>query len=183
MKRFVLATIVLLCSSSIGFAQQEPADSPASKEDVQKYLEVMHSREMMAKMIDAMTKPMHQMTHEQYEKNKDKLPADFEARMDKLMDDTLKNFPWDEMLDSMVPVYQKHFTKGDIDHLVAFYSGPTGQKVLRELPAITAEAMQSVLPMMMQKIDAMTRDLQQQVAEMIKQSEAKPGQNPPTSKD
>jgi hypothetical protein len=183
MKRFVLATIVLLCTSAIGFAQQDPADSPASKEDVQRYFEVMQSREMMSKMIDAMLKPMHQMMHEQYEKDKDKLPADFETRMNKVMDDTMKRFPWDEMLDSMVPVYQKHFTRGDIDHLVAFYSTPTGQKLLRELPAITAEAMQSMLPIMKQKINAMTQDLQQQIAEMMKQSEAKPGQNPPTSKD
>jgi hypothetical protein len=183
MKRIVLATIVLLCSSSIGFARQSPADSPATKEDVQRYLDVMHSREMMTQMIDAMAKPMHQMIHQQYEKDKDKLPADFEARMNKVMDDTMKSFPWDEILDSMVPVYQKHFTKGDIDHLVAFYSTPTGQKVLRELPAITAEAMQSMLPLIQQRMETMTRDVQQQVAEMIKQSEAKPGQNPPTSKN
>lgn len=143
----------------------------------------MHSREMMSKMIDAMTKPMHQMIHEQYEKDKDKLPADFETRMNKLMDDTMKSFPWDEILDSMVPVYQKHFTKGDVDHLVAFYSTPTGQKLIRELPAITAESMQVVMPIMLQKTEAMKRDLQQQVAEMIKESEAKSGQNPPTSKD
>ena len=183
MKRFALATIVLLCTSAIGFAVQVPADSPATKEDVQKYLEVMHSREMMLKMMDAMMKPMHQMMHERYEKDKDKLPTDFEARMNKELDDYVKSFPWDEMLHAMVPVYQKHFTKGDIDHLVAFYSGATGQKVLRELPAITAEAMQSILPIMTQKIDAMTQDLQQQVAEMMKQSEAKPGQHPPTSKN
>lgn len=183
MKRLLLAATFLLCTSSIGIARQDPADSPATKEDIQKYLEVMHSREMMSKVIDAMTKPMHQMMHEQYEKDKDKLPADFETRMNKLMDDTMKSFPWDEMLDSMVPIYQKHFTKGDIDHLVAFYSTPTGQKVLRELPAITAESMQSIMPIMQRKIEAMTRDLQQQVAEMIKQSEAKPGQNPPTSKN
>jgi uncharacterized protein len=182
-KRFVLATIVLLCTSSIGFALQDPADSPATKEDVQKYLDIMHSREMMTQMIDAMAKPMHQMIHQQYEKDKDKLPADFEARTNKLMDDTMKSFPWGEILDSMVPVYQKHFTKGDIDNLVAFYSTPTGQKLLRELPAITAEAMQTMLPLIQQKIETMTRDLQQQVAEMIKQSEAKPGQNAPTSKN
>ena len=183
MKRFALATIVLLCAASIGFAQQDPADSPATKEDVQKYLEIMHSREMMTKMVDAMAKPMHQMMHDQYEKDKDKLPADFEARMNKVMDDYLKSFPWDEILQSMVPVYQKHFTKGDVDHLVAFYSTPTGQKLIREMPAITAEAMQVMMPILRDRIDVMTRDVQQQVAEMIKQSEAKPGQNPPTSKD
>jgi len=182
-KRFVLATIVLLCTSAIGLAQQAPADSPATKEDVQKYLEVMHSREMMSKMIDAMTKPVHQMMHEQYEKDKDKLPADFETRMNKVFDDYMKSFPWDEILDSMVPIYQKHLTKGDIDHLVAFYSSPTGQKFLREMPAITSEAMQTMMPIMKQRIDGMTRDVQQQVAEMMKQSEAKPGQHPPTSKN
>jgi hypothetical protein len=182
-KRFALATIVLLCAASIGFAQQDPADSPATKEDVQKYLEIMHSREMMTKMVDAMAKPMHQMMHDQYEKDKDKLPADFEARMNKVMDDYLKSFPWDEILQSMVPVYQKHFTKGDVDHLVAFYSTPTGQKLIREMPAITAEAMQVMMPILRDRIDVMTLDVQQQVAEMIKQSEAKPGQNLPTSKN
>ena len=183
MKRFALATIVLLCASSIGFAQQDPADSPATKEDVQKYLEIMQSREMMSKMVEAMSKQMRQMMHERFEKDKDKLPADFEARMDKIFDDYLKSFPWEEVLQSMVPVYQKHFTKGDIDHLVAFYSTPTGQKVLREMPAISGEAMQVVMPILRDRIDVMTRDVQQQVAEMIKQSEAKAGQNPPTSKN
>jgi hypothetical protein len=177
MKRFVLATVVLLCASSIGFARQDAADSPATKEDVQRYLEVMQSREMMTKMIDAMMKPMHQMMHEQYEKDKDKLPADFEARMNKVLDNYMKNFPWDDVLQAMVPVYQKHFTKGDINHLVAFYSSATGQKVLRELPAISAEAMQSMMPILRQKMDVMTKDVQQQVAEMIQKSEAKPGQN------
>jgi hypothetical protein len=42
---------------------------------------------------------------------------------------------------------------------------------------------QVVLPIMSQKMEAMRHDVQQQVAEMIKQSEAKPGQNSPTSKD
>ena len=170
MKPFLLGAIVLLCASAIAFAQQSPADSPATKEDVQRYLEVMHSREMMSTMLDAMTKPMHQMMHEQYERDKDKLPPDFEARTNKLIDDYLRQFPWDEILQSMVPVYQKHFTKGDIDQLVAFYLSPTGQKLLKELPAITSESMQAMLPLMQQQIEKMTRQLQQQAAEMVKKS-------------
>ena len=183
MKRFALLTIVLLCGSSIGFAQQDPLDGPATKADIQRYLEVTQSREMMSKMIDAMMKPMHQMIHEQYQKDKDKLPADFEERSNKVIDDYLKRFPWDEIVQAMVPVYQKHLTKGDVDHLVAFYSSPTGQKFLREMPAITAEAMQVMMPLMRQRMDAMTREVQQQIAEISKQSETKPRQNPPTPKN
>ncbi|HEV2197378.1 MAG TPA: DUF2059 domain-containing protein [Candidatus Acidoferrum sp.] len=108
----------------------------------------MHSREMMAKIVDAMSAPMHKMLHEQFLKDKDKLPPDFEERTAKMIDDGMKSFPWDEMLDSMVPVYQKHFTKGDVSVLIAFYGTPTGQKLLREMPAIMQEAMESMMPLM-----------------------------------
>ena len=175
MKRFVLLTIVLLCGSSIGFAQQDPADSPATKEDIQRYLEVTQSREMMSKMIDAMMKPMHQMIHEQYEKDKDKLPADFEERSNKVIDDYLKKFPWDEIVQAMVPVYQKHLTKGDVDALVAFYSTPTGQKLMKEMPQILAESMQNMMPLMRKQIDTLNQRVQEDIAAMVKESGGKNG--------
>jgi uncharacterized protein len=175
MKRIFLALTASLVFALTGVAQQSLADAPATKEDVQRYLDVMHSREMMTKMVDAMSKPMHQMMHEQYLKDKDKLPADFEQKMNKIMDDYMKNLPIEEMLQAMVPAYQKHFTKGDIDGLVAFYSSPTGQKVIQELPAITAEAMQSMMPLMRKQIDAMTARVQLEVAQMIQASKAKSG--------
>jgi uncharacterized protein len=174
MKRIFLALTACLVFALSGVARQSPADAPATKEDVQKYLEVMHSREMMTKMMDAMSKPMHQMMHEQYLKDKEKLPADFEARMNKIMDDYMKNLPIEEMLQAMIPAYQKHLTKGDIDGLVAFYSSPTGQKLIQELPAITAEATQSMVPLMRKQIDVMTERMQDQVAQMKKESGVKP---------
>jgi uncharacterized protein len=137
----------------------------------------MHSREMMTKMMEAMSKPMHQMMHEQFLKDKDKLPPDFEQRMNKMMDGYMKNLPVEEMLQAMVPAYQKHLTKGDIDALVVFYSSPTGQKLIQELPAISAEAMQSMMPLMRKQIDTMTSHMQQEVAQMIEASKAKPSQD------
>jgi hypothetical protein len=174
MTRIFLALSASFLFAMSGSAQQSPSDAPATKEDVQKYLEVMHSREMIAQTLEAMSKPMHQMMHERYLKDKDKLPADFEARMNKVLDDTMKEFPWDEFLQSMVPVYQKHFTKGDIDTVVAFYSTPTGQKLLREMPAMMAEMMQTMMPLLHKHVDAMTERIQEQVAQMIKESGVKP---------
>jgi hypothetical protein len=175
MKRILLAAAIILAMCGYVGAQQNPADAPATKEEILKYLQVMHSREMMAKMLDAMSKPMHQMMHEQYVKDKDKLPADFEARMNRMMDDMLKSFPWDEMLDAMVPVYQKHLTKGDVDALVVFYSSATGQKLIKEMPEITAEAMQEMLPLMRKSMDQMTQRMQEEVAAMVRESESKSG--------
>src|SRR5215469_344977 len=105
MRRVLLAAVLGFCTPLLGFTQQTAqtaSDAPATKEDIQKYLDMMHSREMMAKMVEAMSAPMHKMLHEQYLKEKDKLPPDFEARMTAMIDDWMKSFPWDEMLDSMV---------------------------------------------------------------------------------
>lgn len=172
MTRTLLAAIFCLATSFAGVAQQAASDAPATKEDIQKYLEVMHSREMLLQMVDAMAKPMHEMIHEQYLKDKDKLPADFEVRMNKMTDELMKAYPWDEMLQAMVPVYQKHLTKGDVDALIAFYGTSTGQKVLRELPAITAEAAQAMMPLLRKQIDAMNEQVQEEVAHIRKESKS-----------
>ena len=97
--------------------------------------------------------------------------------MNKMMDDMLKKFPVDEMLEATIPVYQKHWTKGDVDAMVAFYSTPTGQKILRELPTTMAEAMQAMQPIMQKKMNGMLERVQQEVAQMVKDSKIKAGQN------
>jgi len=70
-------------------------------------------------------------------------------------------------------LYQKHFTKADIDSLIAFYASPTGQKVLREMPGITAEAMQSMIPIMQKQMEAIRQRVQEQVADALKDSTKK----------
>jgi len=170
MKRVLIAVTLFLAFSGNSLAQQTDADAPATREDVQRYLDAMHSHDMMKQMVEAMSKPLHNMVHEDYMKNRGKLPPDFEARMDKIMDDMLMSMPFDEMMDAMVPTYQKHFTRGELDALTAFYSSPTGQKILREMPAIMSEAMESMMPIMRKNIERMTEDVQQQAAEMLKES-------------
>jgi len=174
MKRFLIVATLCLIFAGNGLAQGTAADAPATKEDVERYLQAIHSHDMMLNMVDAMSKPMHQMVHDQFMKDKDSLPPDFESRMSKMIDEMMKGMPFDEMIQAMVPAYQKHFTKGDIDSLVAFYSSPTGQKILREMPAITGEAMQSMMPIMRQHMDAMNQRIQQEVADMVKKSQKKP---------
>lgn len=175
MKRFFLPALLCLAFCCSALAQQTD-DTPATKEDVQRYFDVMHSHEMMQQMADAMAKPMHQMVHDQYVKDKDKLPADFEEQMNKIMDGMFRDMPWDEMLDSMKPAYQKHLSKGDIDAIIAFYSSPAGQKLLREMPAMMADGMQAMMPIMQKYIEKVQGRIQEQTMAMLKQAENKSGQ-------
>ena len=169
MRRIFLTATLCLALGGPGFAQTA-ADAPATKEDVERYFQAVHSHDMMLKMMEAMSAPMHQAAHEQCEKDKEKLPADCEARINKLLDGMMKEIPFDEMVEAMVPAYQKHFTKGDMDALIAFYSAPTGQKVLRELPAVTAEGMEAMMPIMRKSVDRMTERAEKEVAQMMKGS-------------
>jgi uncharacterized protein len=168
-KRFLVVAILCAGFGSTGLAQTA-ADAPASKEDVERYFQAVHSHEMMLKMMEAMSQPMHQAAHEQCERDKDKLPADCEARINKTLDAMMKEIPFDEMMQATVPAYQKHFSKGEMDALIAFYSTPTGQKVLLELPAVTAESMEAMMPIMRKSVEKMTERAQQEVAEMMKGS-------------
>ena len=171
MKSFILCLILCLTFSASALAQQDNSSAPASKEDVERYLNAIHSHDMMKQTMAAMAKPMHQLVHDQYLKDKDKLPADFEERTNKLMDDMFQQMPFDEMMQAAVPVYQKHFTKGDIDALVAFYSSPTGQKMLREMPALMGESMQAMMPIMQKYMETMKQRIEEERVAALKESE------------
>jgi hypothetical protein len=61
--------------------------------------------------------------------------------------------------------------------MVAFYSTPTGQKVLRELPATMAEGMQAMQPIIQKRMNGMMERVQQEVAQTVKDSKIKSGQS------
>jgi uncharacterized protein len=173
MKIAALGLVACLMFASIGFAQQNAADAPASKEDVQRYLDAVHSREMMENTLSAMMKQMHQMTHEQVLKERN-LPADFEAHMDKITDDLFKNFPYEAIQEAMVPVYQKHFTKVEMDALAEFYTAPTGQKILKEMPEVVTEAMQASSGILQKMMSDARNRLQSEIAQARKQTDESP---------
>jgi len=170
MKRSALLLIACLLLGSVSFAQENPADAPASKADIEKYLDVLHTRDLMKTMMDAMSKQMHQMIAEQLKKDPAMTPQ-AEGRVNKMMDDIIKTMPIDDLIDAMIPVYQKHFTKGNIDDLLAFYSTPTGQKLVKELPAISTEAMQAVMPISQRMMATAMQRAKDELAQMQKDND------------
>ena len=145
MKRLLIAIACIVLSAS-AFAQT--ADEPASRDDVILYLRTMRSHDMMQKLMEAQSSAMQQMFHDQFLKDKGEVPPDFEVHFKKAMDDLIKGMPMDQITEAMIPAYQQHFTKGDIDAMNAFYSSPVGQKVLQELPAVTQDGMKAAMPLM-----------------------------------
>jgi uncharacterized protein len=171
MRKSAYALVFCLLLAPASHAQQNAADTPASKADVQRFLDTMHTRDMMTQMMAVMKNQMRQMIHAQLQKQSN-LPADSEAKIDKMTDDLLSSMPIDDLLQAMIPVYQKHLTKGDIDALIAFYSSPVGQKMIKEMPAMTAEAMQASQGIMQRMMAQTMQRVQEQIAQLQQNSGA-----------
>ncbi|HEY1587807.1 MAG TPA: DUF2059 domain-containing protein [Polyangia bacterium] len=126
--RTVLATIGVLCVLG-GAARAQSTSRPTEtqkQKDIRKLLKITGSGELgtqvMGQMIGNMKKAMPQVP-------------------DKFWTDFMKEVHTDELVDLIVPVYDRNLTQGDITELIHFYESPTGKKFVSVLPKITQESM------------------------------------------
>jgi hypothetical protein len=96
------------------------------------------------------------------------------AKADALANKIMNEISVSDIINDMVPVYQNHLSKTDVAEMIKFYSTPTGQKILREMPAMTAEGMQAMQPRLRKQMDQISREIDQ----MVKDEKAKSAQTP-----
>jgi hypothetical protein len=156
---WIAATCLMLAAPAL---TQTAGSEPASRDDVIVYLRTMHSHDMMRKILELQSKSMQQLLHDQLVKDQGKVPDDFSTHFKKAMDDLIKGMPVDDLTQAMIPAYQRHFTKSDIEALNAFYSSPVGQKALEELPAVMQEGMKSAMPILSKYLAEWQERMQQE---------------------
>lgn len=168
--------LILGFAFSPALAQQASPNEPATKEDVEQLFSTMHIREMMRNMMETMAKQWKQMGHDSLKKKLPDISQKDLDRFDAMMDRTMKDVDVDGMLDDMLPVYQRHLTKADVAAMSAFYQTPTGQKMLREQPQMTAEAMKAVQP----RMEKMMSNTMEEAEKMAKEvaADSKPAETP-----
>lgn len=179
MKRMLGLALFALVAFGPLSAQSASDDTPATKEDVQQLFATMHVREMMRNMMETMARQQRQMVHDALRKKLPDISQKDLDRIDAMSDDVLKDFDTDGMLDDMIPVYQRHLTKVDVAAMSAFYQTPTGQKMLREQPQMTAEAMQAFQP----RMEKMMARVMDQAEKMAKDKAAESPDTGSKSKD
>lgn len=170
---------LLFATSSAWTQQAVSGDPPASKEDIQKLFVALHVRERQQLIVENSQKQAKAIAtdilHKELpEASKEEL-SQMQGMIDDMVDDIDKDYPMDAILQDMVPVYQRHLTKSDCDELIVFYSSPVGQKVLRELPAITSEAMQISTSHLQPRMEAAVSRLREKVERMAEEDLKKKG--------
>ncbi len=138
MKRFAVLLLAATMAAPLCMAQQPTSgpDAPPSEQEVLDFFKIMHIREQTLEVLrgteEQVKTIMRDLTHERVPNITPGQLAQLDAMVAKLYE----NYPIDELLSDMVPVYRKHLTKADLDAVLAFYSTPIGQKLLHELPAM-----------------------------------------------
>lgn len=149
-------------------AQQPPApDGPPSKQDVLKFFQIMQVEQQTRAVLANTQEQVKTMTREMIMKKAPNASPDQLAQVEGMMDTMFKEYPINGILDDMVPVYQKHLTKSDLDGLITFYSSPLGQKVLREMPEMTKEAMQVSYAHIQKNMEQMMKKVDDRVQSIV----------------
>jgi hypothetical protein len=166
-RRFrLLAVLLVLFTTHAIFGQQSPtASARASRQDVLKLFKVMHIHDQMRSVMDSMTKQQSALVHETMKKRYPQIADERLEQFDAMMEESMRDFPVDAIIDDLIPVYQKHLTRKDVSAMNVFYSSPTGQKLLREMPAMTEESMQLSYGRMQKQMDAMMDRMQKMMKE------------------
>lgn len=166
MKQFVVGVVLCMALAASGFAQQAGTSSQPTRAEVEELFQVTHMNRTTAKIMNAMVPQMKVMMHQMYLKMKAqcKLPPNFEAAMEQGLQENLTDMPIEQMTQAATAVYQKDLTHTEIEAMIAFYSKPLGQEVLRKMPAVTADTMKAVMPIMVQYETTMVNNMKDAMA-------------------
>jgi hypothetical protein len=155
-----------------------PPDQQATTEQIEKLFEVMRLRKQMESMMNMMPRVVEQSyrtemknINAQLPPGKRIMPQDqvaAEKVMNKYMQQALSIYPVDEMIADAIPVYQRHISGFDIDTVTAFYSSPTGQRLLDEQPAIISEYMAIVMSHMQDRSKRLTDAMEAEIQQIVK---------------
>jgi len=127
MRSMLLALALVLCLTPSGAAAAPtPTPTGPKADDIRKLLQMTGSAQLgaqvMAQLLTSMKQAMPNVP--------ERFWVDFQ-----------KEVRTEELIDLIVPVYDRHLSHEDLKVLIKFYESPTGKKFIAALPAITQESM------------------------------------------
>lgn len=123
-------------SSAVTTSPAAPID-PEKEAAIRRLLELTGAKTMFEQTITTMTSLM-QKSLMQANPDNPKVQELSNLIAQKLRDDMSTQY--DELLKQLIPLYDKYYTKDDIDQIIQFDATPLGQKLLKVMPEIARES-------------------------------------------
>lgn len=186
-----LLFVIFLVSGPL--AGQQPASSPATAKapakqaastlpsqptpaQVRKLLELLRVRDELQATLDALKGQMQGQAEQTF---RDKFPNPSAGQLKSvagIVDEAFHEISLDDLIDDLVPVYQRHLTRSDVQALVAFYGSPPGQKILREQPALIRESMEAAGKKQQKRMELVLARMELRMQQLIEQEQSKGAQ-------
>jgi len=138
MNRLLANLIVVAVCSVASLAQTAPqtpagsADTPAAASDqdtkraeIRKLIQLTGAANVSADALRQVIAPIR---------------AGYPQVPDEFWDTFMKEVDPAELIELVVPIYDRYYTRDDIRELTRFYQSPVGQKTIKVLPKLSAEA-------------------------------------------
>ncbi len=157
-----------------------PPDQQPTKQQLAKLFEVMQIREQVATVMQMFPAMIQQQLRQQEKEIAANQPegarmsperqAALEKVTERYLEKALTLNSVDEMLDDMAAIYQRHFTREDVDAYIAFYSTPAGKHLLQMTPVIMQEYMPVVMQRVQERSKALTAEMSKEITEVLNSS-------------
>jgi uncharacterized protein len=116
----------------------QPKIDPAKEADIRQLMEVAGTKALMAQMMGTMETSIKPMLSNAFP------PGDYR---EKLIDLFIAKFKSEgnlqQLLDLIVPIYDKYFSDKEIKDLIQYYRTPLGQKTIEVMPKLFAESQEA----------------------------------------
>ena len=135
LKAIILALGMLLFSLAGAYGDDNTQSVTSTKnEEIKRLLELTGAKsnaiQSMNMMCDQLLPSLKKAYSNVPERFWDDFMAEFKAEAN-----------IDELIDMIIPIYDKFYTEDDIKELIKFYDSPIGKKVISNMPQIMKESM------------------------------------------
>lgn len=157
MKKALIVLLALVATPSL--AQQ----TPPSEESLRQLFAAIHANKLMDSYMTQLDSGMQAgmraaLKGKTPNVNQQQIMDDMRARMIGVFKES---FSWEKIEPMMTDIYRKDFTQREVDDMLKFYRSPTGHSVVDKLPLAmqqAGQAVQSMLPPMIQKLQQIQKD-------------------------
>jgi hypothetical protein len=157
-----------------------PADQQPNQEQLAKLFKLMRVQDQLESITKAMSAAMQQQmaaqikqiqqAHPEMGAMNEELQQALTKITSKFMERAMNLLTSAEMIEDMTKIYQKHFTRSDVDGIIAFYGSPAGQHLLEKQPVILQEYLPVVLQRTMDRVKPLAEEMTKEMAEIAKSS-------------
>jgi hypothetical protein len=165
-----LLLCLLLVPVMTSYGQQLAADAPSRQQVLNLFEAIQLRRTMEASQEVAMQSAVNagqQMLRQRGVALDASMQRQMDAMMKGIVDDVRAVLSVDEMLDAVIPIYQRHFTVDDVNAIIAFQNSPVGKKVMNLQPVMMQESVQALLPLQQRAMPELMKRLNERMEKVL----------------